>query len=100
LIQGDATRPEVVHESVGQVDIVIDDGSHVIDEQLTAFRLLERKLAPGGLYVIEDIWPHENALRLQREIPGSEVIDRRHVKGRPDDIMLVYRRPHEVAAQS
>ena len=43
--------------------------------------------------MIEDVWSPENARRLQQELPGSEIVDRRHVKGRFDDILVVYRKP-------
>lgn len=93
LLDGNATLAGVIAERVGAVDIVIDDASHVLDEQLLSFRALEPKLNPGGLYVIEDIWPYENALRLLREIPGAEIIDRREVQGRCDDLLVVYHKP-------
>jgi hypothetical protein len=93
LIEGDATSSELIDRAVPAVDVVIDDGSHLVDEQLASFRAILPKLKPAGLYVIEDIWSYENALRLNREIPGSEIIDRRTVKGRYDDILLVYRKP-------
>lgn len=92
LIEGNATSADLISQAIDAVDIVIDDGSHVIDDQLAAFRAIVPKLRPGGMYIVEDIWPYENALRLQREIPGSQIIDRRHVKERLDDILLVYRK--------
>ena len=38
-------------------DIVIDDGSHFIRDQLISLGILFEKLKPGGIYVIEDIAP-------------------------------------------
>jgi hypothetical protein len=91
LVRGDAADAgRLLAADASPLDVVIDDGSHVIDEQLAAFRSLAGRLAPGGLYVIEDVWPIENARRLAREIPGAEVVDRRHVKGRADDVLVVY----------
>jgi hypothetical protein len=93
LIEGDATRPECIDRGITEVDIVIDDGSHVLDEQVSSFLAIAPRLKAGGLYVIEDIWPFENALRLQQEIPGSQIINRRSVRGRLDDVLLVYQKP-------
>lgn len=45
----------------GAFDIVIDDGSHRLDDIIASFRFLFPKLNDGGLYVIEDtqtaFWP-------------------------------------------
>lgn len=35
-------------------DIIIDDGSHVFEHQVTTFRTLIPRIAPNGIYVIED----------------------------------------------
>jgi demethylmacrocin O-methyltransferase len=46
---------------IGPLDIVIDDGSHLNADVITSFRTLFPLLAPGGLYVVEDLqtayWP-------------------------------------------
>lgn len=36
------------------LEIVIDDGSHVVDHMVESLRLLWPRVAPGGYYVIED----------------------------------------------
>lgn len=36
-------------------DIIIDDGSHVGRMQLEAFESLWPHLAPGGVYIVEDL---------------------------------------------
>lgn len=38
-----------------QFDIIIDDGSHIMNHQQISFGVLFKKLAPGGLYIIEDL---------------------------------------------
>lgn len=40
---------------VGAVDLVIDDASHQTAQQQTSFAVLWPRVAPGGLYVIEDL---------------------------------------------
>lgn len=48
-------------QSIGQVDIVIDDGSHHSQHIITAFNTLFPLLPDGAIYVIEDLnwsyWP-------------------------------------------
>src|SRR6476620_3408424 len=53
--QSDPCQLSAIVESIGQPDIVIDDGSHVGDHILTTFRALFPRLNPGGIYVIEDL---------------------------------------------
>ena len=36
-------------------DLIIDDGSHYPSHQLTTFKKLYKNIAPGGLYIIEDL---------------------------------------------
>ena len=36
-------------------DIIIDDGSHFVDHQITSFITLFPHVTPGGLYIIEDM---------------------------------------------
>jgi hypothetical protein len=44
-----------INEDEGPFDIVIDDGSHINDHQITTFEHLFPKLNPGGIYIIEDM---------------------------------------------
>lgn len=65
--QSDAAGLRRIAEGIGPLDIVIDDGSHVSDHVLASFAALFPLLAPGGLYVIEDLqtsyWPGWNGGR-------------------------------------
>ena len=51
----------VVEEFGGELDVVLDDGSHVASHISMTFKLLFKHLKAGGLYVIEDMhtayWP-------------------------------------------
>jgi hypothetical protein len=40
-----------------ELDIIIDDGSHIRDHQKISFMHLEKHLSNNGIYVIEDIQP-------------------------------------------
>ncbi len=37
------------------VDLIVDDGSHVIEHMMLSFQILWERIRPGGLYIIEDI---------------------------------------------
>ena len=45
----------IVDEVGGALDVVIDDGSHVSSHQIASFEALYPRLAPGGVYICEDV---------------------------------------------
>ena len=45
---------EVVKSAGGELDIIIDDGSHMNEHVITTFSLLFPKLKEGGMYIVED----------------------------------------------
>ena len=51
-----------VYSGVGDLDIVIDDGSHICEHQRLTFEILFKKLQSGGMYIVEDVctsyWQH------------------------------------------
>ena len=54
---GDQKDPELLDEislNEGPFDIVIDDGSHVMEDQIKTFEHLFPKINPGGIYIVED----------------------------------------------
>lgn len=62
-IQGGQDDPAAIAKVAqhGPYDVIIDDASHVSSKTIASFQLLYPHLAPGGLYVIEDLhssfWP-------------------------------------------
>lgn len=50
--------------SVPTLDIVIDDGGHIADQQIVSLEELLPFLRPGGVYVCEDIHKAHNAFML------------------------------------
>ena len=44
----------VIRDADGAFDIVIDDGSHYVDDQLTTFEVVFPAMSDHGIYVIED----------------------------------------------
>lgn len=58
VVVGDATDPTTEQRIIGisgQFDIIIDDGSHESGDIIKAFARYFRHLAPGGLFVAEDL---------------------------------------------
>ena len=59
--QTDGCFLEEVTRRIGELDIIIDDGSHVNFDVITSFKCLFPKLKNGGIYVVEDTqtsyWP-------------------------------------------
>lgn len=40
-------------------DVIVDDGSHIVEHMLLSFETLKKFIKPGGIYIIEDIKDHE-----------------------------------------
>jgi cephalosporin hydroxylase len=78
------------------LDIVIDDGPHTLESMLQVIALYLPAVRPGGYLIIEDIQSMDWLPRLRARIPhGIEVTveDRRSIKGRYDDVLLILRVP-------
>jgi hypothetical protein len=72
----------------GPFGLIVDDGSHSIDDVLIAFSVLRNFVADEGIYVIEDI-QDDKTLEFFRSWPNTVCFDRRSVKNRVDDILVV-----------
>jgi hypothetical protein len=93
---------KIIEEIGGDIDIIIDDGSHNSDHQTKSFLYLEKYLKQGGIYVIEDIQPHfiETIKTLsnfdvdfQNYIKNNYIVefyDTRSHFNRLDDFMVVF----------
>lgn len=92
IIHHNVTESSLVSCLDDMYDIIIDDASHAVEDQLTSFNLLKDKLNPGGIFVIEDIQSENDAVYLNKNIPNSVIIDLRHIKNRYDDLVLVYKK--------
>ncbi len=82
-------------------DVVLDDASHKPEDQVASFVIWGPHVAPGGIYVIEDIdGKHGDAVRsgLERaaaQLGGFDPLewhDLRSAKGQFDDVVAVLRR--------
>jgi hypothetical protein len=90
----DTTKPTTVTKvlqrfSHGFFDLIIDDGLHKAFAQAATYGTLRPYLAPGGLYVIEDIFNYEEGVEMQK-LFGGVLEDRRNLKSREDDVLLYF----------
>lgn len=94
LHTGDVTDANDIAKLDGlQFDVVVDDASHKIADQLKSHELLWPQVAPNGLYFIEDIQDLDTEREALEALPGFLTIaDMRSVKGRYDDVIAIYRK--------
>lgn len=73
----------------GPFDLIIDDGSHEINDQLASWMSLRDFLKADGVYVVEDIYS-ENGRECFTGL-GFDVIDLRVMKDRNDDVLAIWK---------
>lgn len=92
LIENDATKAEFLNQIPNLTfDVIVDDGSHITQDQIDTFNILKGKMNKGGIYIIEDIL----ALDIERKKfealhTNCEIIDMRS-NGRFDNCLILYR---------
>jgi hypothetical protein len=93
IIIADATRESIINKIDEKTfDVLIDDGSHRLVDQLKTFFIFKNKINPGGIYIIEDIEDLDNVKNIFLALHNNvEIIDNRHIKGRHDDVLIVYK---------
>lgn len=78
LVSADATKQDVVRriqKRFSRPGVVLDDGSHIWDEQEKALKLFWDWLQPGGVYIIEDLHSSsESNFSRERPIPFVSII--------------------------
>jgi len=61
-------------EEHGPFDIILDDGGHTQEQQQTSFACLFPYLAPGGLYILEDLeGPYGGYFNNHSEAPDDDI---------------------------
>jgi hypothetical protein len=62
--QDDPATIAAVLEAYPQIDVVLDDGSHIMQHMIASFGMLYDRVAPNGVYAVEDThtcyWPNYN----------------------------------------
>lgn len=72
--QGNRQDLERFAAAHGPFDLVIDDGSHASHHQQITLGVLFRHLAPGGLYIIEDLHYQPAGLEVEGISPTREFL--------------------------
>jgi len=89
---GDAYEQEMAN-CLPMFDIIIDDGSHTLEDQKEVIRLYPSKLKPNGMLIIEDIQRYEYVEILEQLAKSEgrvvEIHDLRNIKNQYDDIVLI-----------
>ena len=90
IFEADQRDPTII-DKLPMLDFVTEDCSHQMPDSIATFEILEPKLNPGAVYVIEDVYPHffDDYCRDGR----FDMYDVTHVKNRTDDLLAVYRKP-------
>lgn len=86
LVIGDARQTGMAVD-LGQFDVIVDDGSHAPDDVVAVFAEIFPHLAPGGLYVIEDI-EHDEAARRYHALAAFTEVDFRPSGGQFNDRLM------------
>jgi SAM-dependent methyltransferase len=92
-IFADATSPDVLpYIEQYTFDVIIDDGSHHLGDQLNSYNILKHKLSPNGIYIIEDVANLDSVRGVFESLDDAKsisIIDNRSKKGRYDDVLIV-----------
>lgn len=93
IIIGDATHESIIERiEEKSFDVIIDDGSHRLVDQLKTFNIFKSKMNPGGIYIIEDVLDIDGVKNIFLGLHNNvEIIDNRHIKNRHDDVLVVYK---------
>lgn len=94
-IFNDAYNLNVVNK-LDKFDIIIDDGSHKLEDQLNTIKLYLPKLNDGGVLIIEDIQQLSYIDILKEAVPDQykaniEVIDLTEIDNRYDSTLFIIR---------
>lgn len=90
VVEGDATKEQDINNFFHDMtfDIIIDDGSHKLKDQIASYNILYNKLNPNGLYFIEDIQNFKYCDQFLQLNPKTYIFDLRKNKNRNDDILI------------
>jgi len=71
--QGNRSQLEKLMEKIGKVDIIVDDGSHVIKHQLISLATLFKYLKKDGQYWIEDLHTSDGEVWQGKTLYGYDM---------------------------
>lgn len=96
LYEGDAYTKSEAKKIFGnkKFDIIVDDGSHILDHQISFLNIYCDFLSDGGVIIIEDIKDIRDARKIIDSFSGHRnkcsIIDRTHCVPSLDDINVVF----------
>ena len=73
-------------------DVIIEDASHALSDQLALYGIFKNYLTPNGIYIVEDVDKIDQVRQQFLSLDSSkviQVIDHRLVKHRFDDVLVV-----------
>lgn len=90
----DATNAELVKQHFGEMkfDVIIEDANHQLSQQVEMYNIFKEYLAPGGIYIIEDIDNIDETASVFENIDNSKtvtILDRRNILNRFDDVLVI-----------
>ncbi|MDC0625099.1 class I SAM-dependent methyltransferase [Alphaproteobacteria bacterium] len=88
LIIGDGTDAKTF-KNIENLDIIIDDGSHIFTDQIFTYAILFYKLKGGGIYIIEDVKDIDAVSTFFKRLNvNTKIFDFRKLKNRHDDVII------------
>lgn len=93
----DAEDRDRVHDRFAnrqRFDVIIEDAGHHLPQQIKMYDIWKHYLAPGGIYIIEDVQDIDASRDVFRELDDTkdiEIVDLRAKKGRYDDVLIIIR---------
>jgi cephalosporin hydroxylase len=97
-IEADGTHDSILNKiNLNQIDLVLDDGSHIPDHQIKTVEIFLPYISKNGMFICEDINQYSSEF-IKSEFTNlakkNEMIldwyDLRHIKNRFDDIVAVF----------
>ena len=90
----DAANADLVeyHFHNMKFDVIIEDANHSLSQQLELYNIYKNYLAPGGIYIIEDIENIDESCHAFETIDNSKqvtILDRRNILNRFDDVLVI-----------
>ncbi len=75
-------------------DVIVEDAGHDLLQQIKIFNVLKNYWADDGIYIIEDVQSIQSARGIRSTLYEYDVtiFDRREIKGRYDDILIIIRK--------
>jgi len=74
-----------------EFDIIIDDASHNLNDQIFSVKKFYPMLKEDGLLIIEDVQQKNYIEEFKKIGIPFQIVDNTYIKSRYDDILLVYR---------